>query len=328
MQPMERLSDDELRQMLVRAAQDGGTANTFFGAFQYVQELVRGNYSATLHQGIALLEKCRQLDPVTYRTIHKGTPFYWLGTAAFLMHDYQNALFYFDTAVSEDLRANAHPVNNPTPGLYFIQLDGDPAEQAARPLVQVTQERVQRALDGYNARPGAIALSLNEVRESFLREALLPEGQRLRTLATAFISFFLEWDHRRFLLELRAEKGTTEPFFLHLFKGCLLFESLVKANRRNTPPDGRTLENTLEYVHAELGIPRNLRIGSRNFPAIVAAVPLADNSIETAIKFTGMIRNTVGHNLGWDAQLDATTYDGLAARVGASCFHAIACLYR
>ena len=146
--------------MFVRAAQDGGTANAFFGAFPYVQELVRGNYSATLHQGIALLEKCRQLDPITYQTIHKGTPFYWLGTAAFLIHDYQNALFYYDTAVSEDLRAHAHPVNNPTPGLYFIQLNGDPPEQAARTLVQITQEKVQRALDGYNARPGASALSL------------------------------------------------------------------------------------------------------------------------------------------------------------------------
>ena len=313
--------------MFVGASQDGKTANDFFGAFPYVQELIRGNYSAALHQGIGLLEKCQQLDPAAYKVIHKGTPFYWLGTAAFLVHDYQSALFFYDTAVSEDLRAHAHPVTNSTPGLRFIQIEGDQPEQAARALVQATQARVQRAIDEYNTRPGRIHLRIEDVRERFLRKALLPEGKHLRTLATAFISFFLEWDHRMLLAKLRVEAGTTEPFFIHLFKGCLLFESLLKANPINAPANDCTLGDTLQHLHVELGIPHNLAIGRVTFPVIVAALPLADDSIRTAIELTGKIRNTVGHNLGWEAALDTATYDGLASRVAASCLHAIGCLY-
>jgi hypothetical protein len=61
------------------------------------------NYSAALDQGINLLATCKQIDADAYRRIHKGTPFYWLGTAAFLVHDYQTATFLFDAAVSEDI---------------------------------------------------------------------------------------------------------------------------------------------------------------------------------------------------------------------------------
>jgi len=45
----------------------------------------------------------------------------------------------------------------------------------------------------------------------------------------------IEWDYRSTLIELRPGDGTAEPFFIHLFRGCVLFESLLKAN----PKDNR-----------------------------------------------------------------------------------------
>src|SRR3970040_2396775 len=52
----------------------------------------------------------------------------------------------------------------------------------------------------------------------------------LRTLATAFISYFIEWDFRKDHFEYGVKQGTSEPFFSHLFRGCVLFESLLRHN--------------------------------------------------------------------------------------------------
>ena len=58
----------------------------------------------------APLNRCLSLDASLYEELHKGTPFYWTGTAAFMLHDYRTAAFFHDAAISEDLRAGADPV--------------------------------------------------------------------------------------------------------------------------------------------------------------------------------------------------------------------------
>src|SRR5712692_5804099 len=101
------ITSEELRNQLMQAASDPGAANAFFGRFSYLGELIAGNYSASFDQGCDLLRLCQGVAPEEYGRIHKGTPFYWLGTAAFLKHDYETAVFFYDAAVTEDLRINA-----------------------------------------------------------------------------------------------------------------------------------------------------------------------------------------------------------------------------
>lgn len=328
---MSSITNDDLRNQLIQAVNDPGAANAFFGQFSYVGELISGNYSASFDEGCRLLRLCQQLAPEEYKKIHKGTPFYWLGTAAFLKYDYETAVFFYDAAVTEDLRINANPDTNSTPSLRFIQIEADPVEQAARSLVQDTHCRLEIALGNYNRLPGRLAnvapLQLSEVRGCFLKRAVLPGGEGLRTLATAFISFLLEWDYLSALTVLRPAEGTTEPFFIHLFKGCLLFESLLKANPKRLP-SGRTLGEVLRNLSSDLGTPNNINIGGTDFPAILATLPNAGDSVSVAVEYAGKIRNTVGHNLGWKAHLDTSNYDSLAGKVASACLHAIACLYR
>jgi hypothetical protein len=82
----------------------------------------------------------------------------------------------------------------------------------------------------------------------------------------------IEWDYRSTLIELRPGDGTAEPFFIHLFKGCVLFESLLKANPKDIPPPTRhTLDRVLQYLHSHLSTPANIDIGgktSRRYLAI------------------------------------------------------------
>lgn len=328
------LSNDELVELL-RASAFGDTAlaDDFFGRFNYVQELVNGNFSTALDLGISLLLQCRSLDENAYTTIHKGTPFYWLGTAAFMVHDHETATFFFDASVSEDIRAGADPINNVTPALRFIQIEGNQPNQAAQGLVLASQARVDDLLNQYNnmtGRPANMAdLTLNDLRQTFLQPAVSPDHKGWRSIATTFISFVLEWDYRNAMLDLRTNAGTSEPFFMHLFKGCVLFESLLKANpNHQLPPNANTLGPVLQNLHAELNIPHNMPIGQSNLPDIIRDLGNADNNIRTAVEFTGRLRNSVGHNIGWNVNIGKIQYQRLFQMVAASCFHSIACLYR
>ena len=326
------LTEDELRHAFLTASNGPReNGNHFFNQFKYKYDLFAGNYAAALNQGLDLLTICRAIDETAYARIHKGSAYYWIGIAAFLMHEHELAAFFFDAAVAEDLRAGADPVNNPTPSFRYILVEGEPPEQAARELVQATQARIEELIYNYNARPGrpprVKALTIEGLRARFLRPSISPGGENLRSSTTTLISFSMEWDFRNRLFDIRPLQGTAEPFFLHLFKGCVLFESILKGNPTNPPPINSTLRNTLRHLHGELGIPVNIDIGNTNFPDIVADLAGADDSIQTAVEFTGKIRNTLGHNLGWVVTLDKIQYQRLFRMVSSSCFHAIACLY-
>jgi hypothetical protein len=322
------VSGDELKSMLQEAADgDVRAANHFFNRFRYVRELQENhNYSAALRQGMELLATCQALDAQAYEAVHKGTPFYWLGTAAFLSYDYQTAVFFFDAAVSEDLRAGSDPERRGSPALFFVQLDAKPQKQAARRLVESAHQLCHRLIQEYNQMPGAVSLTVDDVRKHFLRPAVSKGHQRWRSLATAFISFLLENGHRSTLLSLRHADGTAEPFFLHLLKGCVLFESLLKANPQGYK--GNTLRDVLRSLSAELGIPSNIDLGARSLQTVIDDLPNARNTIEDAILFTGKLRNQLAHDLGWHVAPSPSEYHAFFRMGATSCLHAIACLYR
>jgi hypothetical protein len=63
-----------------------------------------GNPSLVVRAGVRFLNRCKSLEPVEYDNRWKGTPFYWIGSAAFLAHDYETAAFLYDASASEDVR--------------------------------------------------------------------------------------------------------------------------------------------------------------------------------------------------------------------------------
>jgi len=327
------LTGDELRTaFLAAAAATPKEANAFFGRFKYAYDLFGGNYSSAVNLGLALLASCRAIDQSAYRHIHKGTAYYWIGSAAFLMQEPELAAFFFDAAVSEDLRAGAHPVSNPSPALRFTLIDAAATDQAARPLVEATDARIRELIDNYNSRPGrrpaSPPLSLDAIRKALLLPSLAPENEQLRSLATTLISFSLEWDFRNQLLELGPAKGTSEPYFMHLFKGCVLFESLLRCNPRKPPQATvHALGRLLTLLRDDLGLPHPFLVGNATLPGILAELPQTDESLPSAIRVTARLRNTIGHNLGWVVALSTSDYHRLFRMVASSCLHAIGALY-
>ena len=277
-----------------------------------------GNPSLVVRAGVVFLNRCKSLEPIEYDNRWKGTPFYWIGSAAFLAHDYETAAFLYDASASEDMREvreGEHPPGRITPAIRFLLVQGDQADQAAQALTQHLQTQLDVAINDYNGRQSTIVpqLTLAEIRTHFLQRLL--EARQDTTLVTAFISYFLEWHHRSGLVGLGIRSGSAEPFVLHLFKGCLLFESLLRSNptQRQSSPD--TLGDLLQTFHKELAIPaqrrdRKSRLGidierrDIDFQTVLAAVASADRSIATAVAMTDLTRNTLGHRLDWEVQFD------------------------
>jgi hypothetical protein len=292
----------------------------------YMIQLQSRFFSQAVDEGIEFLRQTKQFARSAYETTPKGTPFYLLAIAAFHSHDFQTATFLFDAALSEDLTHS--PENTNTPALLTMRLDDQDEKQAAFDIVKVVVRQIEAAISSYNARRGNQTLTIGDVRNHFLGRVLLAvDNPHLRTLTTAFISYFFEWDYRVRLIEL-SETGSREPFFMHLFRGCLLFESLLKENPKKSPTQktlGRILNSEL---YAELNIPAALTISSPRFDTIVRSLS-ACQPMDAAIQCTGKARNTLGHNLAWEVvSLGAAEYNLLAENIAVSCLHAISCLYR
>jgi hypothetical protein len=202
--------------------------------------------------------------------------------------------------------------------------------QIKRPafLVTLLKTRIEELVRIYNARNGACKpdLAFDEIRTSFLQPAALVGNEHLRTLVTTFISFFLEWDHRYGLIGMRPEKGTAEPFFMHLFKGCLLFESLLKTSKAQ--PKQTALLGVLNELQGPLLLQKQIQGVQTTFPAVVQSLSADDGSVYSAIDLTYRLRNTTAHSLGWQVALGQKAYKGLVECIAVACLHALGCLYR
>jgi hypothetical protein len=275
-------------------------------------------------EGLAYLAARRNsVGDHRYRQDHKGTPFYILGYSAFACHDYTSASLYFDAAAEADLRY--HKGNLNTAALRFIQILHAPNENLlASGIIAQIEARTEALLNEYHNRTLQQTISLLDLRRRFFEQILKNGPPHLRTMLTAFISFVAEWDYRARQFELVPE-GSREPFFLHLFRGCVLFESLLKS--APGAPQLWTIGDALHHYRNQLGLRGQIRTGANQFNDVVAALT-ANMDVDNAIYSCAQTRNTIGHNLVWStADLNSQTYDWLVKNIGASCIHAISKLY-
>jgi hypothetical protein len=326
-----KVSDDELASLLQAGSGSKELAANFWRAFtDYpVKLLGEGNPSQATAFLIHLLRKCQAVDALHFNEIDKGIPYDWLGMAMFLNHDYQTATFFLDGAVAEDLRWGADPEKAPTPAMLFITLEGIQPLQSAQKLVQAAEAKIQRSLEFYKSLSGKPSYlpdcSLLRLRLKLLRPALQKENPGWLVLAINFISLFLEKGYRDEIFELRPGGGTFEPFYRHLFKGCVLFADLLKENLKKKPA-ADTLEGALAELHVELGISSILNpVGA--FQDLLGDLTSADQRIETAISYTLSLQHSIGGHLNWNLPMTQAQYLRLFEMVASACLHAVACLY-
>jgi hypothetical protein len=326
-----KITDTELISALQVATASRETATQFWRSVtDYPNLLLReGNVAQAQVLLLNLLDKCRNLASQDYLKIHKGSPFYWLAIAAFLMHDFQTAEFFLDATITEDIQWGANEDKNPTPAMSFILLEPGQLNPNAQKLAQAAEAKLQLCFEYYKSLAGKPTwlpdLSLPRLRLKFLHPALSRSNPSWRRLAVSLISFLLEWDFRNDLYPLRVTDGTFEPYYLHLLKGCVLFEGLLNENPKKKPVGG-DLAAVVSELQAELGIspPSNL---SGRLNGLLGDLAQADNRIETAVAFTLRLRRAVSQATGEGETVSLGQYRQLFEMVVSAGLYTLACLY-
>lgn len=251
-----------------------------------------------------LLDMLEDFNPGHFRAIHKGTPYYFLGWTAFQVEDYEKGVFYLDSAISEDLRllgpnydVNVSPG---TPGIDFLLLTGS-GNQVALATASELMRLVQAEVD-YFANQAGVNLTKDIFVQKFIKESGLFKDGTFRTVVTSLYSFILEFKSRQQQLKIRSsEGGSIEPFLTHLFKGCVIFESLLKLKvPGNTVA---TLHPAISAHNPTLGVDMSIFPRNASFGDIVTLlqqlnaqnVPFKDICFAVAYG----LRNTTGHQLAW-----------------------------
>ena len=297
-----------------------------------------GLYHTLREHLFTLLRLCNDIDPSTYDVIHKGHPFFFIGISSFRLRDYQTAISFFDAALSEDLKLED---GKERPSVLFFTLKGDNPNNAAQVDTKLVQSNVKISINHYNELISQSEKNnksdIDQFRENFIYYILDNyQDAGLRTLLTAFITFLVEWEFRDNNFELGIKNGTSEPFFMHLFRGCVLLESLL--NRNPNPKDQHKeqkdqLGKLINYYRNELFLPKEWKFEHNNekinnLGRLIEYLIKHNMTIEYSFKVSYWLRNNLGHNIAWQYSIDRESYRKLFHCVVFSCFHVINCLWK
>ena len=255
------------------------------------------------YENLLSLLHCSNSDK--YRQIHKGTPFYYLSWTAFDMGNYEKALFYMDSAISEDIRKDPGGwINNPAG--RFLTL-GPPAVQAAARVAPALNIAVGTQIARFNGISTRPPLSVDDFVDRFVRSLVADPPKR--SIITAFYTFLLEFEDLSRCLELRSTQGgSIEPFLTHLFKGGLIFESLLKhlyPQKDNGQPV-KTLGDIFQTTNFRNEFLINVQTSAASLEDVLAVAQ--QKSVQVAFDTASRIRNTAGHNLVWNDVFTMVNY--------------------
>jgi len=319
------------------AASDPELATKFWNKNNPVpRELLNLGLYHTLREHLfTLLRLCKDIDPVAYDIIHKGHPFFFIGISSFRLRDYQTAISFFDAALSEDLEIEDSK-ERPT-DLFFL-LKGDNPKNAAQIDTKLVQLEVNRSINKYNElisqNNNIKKFDIDKLRDNFISYVLENYNDPgLRTLLTTFITFIAEWEFRDSNFELGIKKGTAEPLFMHLFRGCLLFESLLLRNPKHKPGHKKEdLFNLIDNYRECMGLKKDWKLihhkeEFKPLEKLLIHMNEFRDTIDYSILISYWLRNNLGHNIGWKDTIDREAYNKLYLFVSSACLHVINCLW-
>lgn len=263
-----------------------------------------------------LMQNLRNEDASKFSLIHKGTSYYFLAWTAFEIRNFSKAVFYMDLALGEDIRKCTVPgksqadaakeaLNNPGGNLWkFI-----PEGPAAR-VIQQLKRLITRELQNYKNRTSE-EIILNNFVGKFVIESIVQDVKN-RSLISSFYSYLIEADDFYETLKIRSQNlSSIEPLLNSLFKGGLIFESLLKvvADQKTwTISTGRgsgkrplTLEgfSRCSDFLSLFGLVTGDFVTSA--PDLQTTLSNAnDDTIKTSFSTTAQLRNTAGHDLRRD----------------------------
>jgi len=284
-------------------------ADRYFGAFGVgnVVQVVNAPHERFICYEF-LLTMLRQKNITKFEKMHKGTPYYFLAWTAFDIRDYERAIYYLDAALAEDIRLWPGQWMNTPIGMILTLQDGGTAIRIIQEIRGKFNEIISQLFTDVQ-----ITIDIRTFIEKFVL-AVINQDKKNRSIVTSLYSFILEFYDREAMLLLRSsERGTIEPFLMHLLKGVVIFETLIKevAQKNSWKMDSgsqrgsdiKTLGN-LDYCSAFTS--KYCRLQDQDTVHNIQDVLnlISKNDLETAINVTYLLRNKVSHDLRWDDIFD------------------------
>lgn len=249
----------------------------------------------------ALLEELQAIDKDKFAKTHKGTAFFFLFWTAYDCGFYDKALFYLDAAISENILIAPHRWHERRSAKY-LWLSEAPDKEAGR-AVEHTKGLLKEQLERFNRIAGVKTVTLGDFVEKFVRKLVIKtangrvESRPERTIVTALYTYLAEAEERYAELKLRSRGGgSIELPLKHLFKGGLIFESLLK-ERYPTHRNGM-LGKIFKGADFQRDFPGAIDTSAKSLADILALT--SSDSRPTAFEVTSKLRNTTGHKLVWD----------------------------
>ena len=319
------LSDAEMLALLQTVPRNLVSENAFLSDIRFVPGIARTGQGRAVdpQESLAeyerILSQIKRVDPPRFGVMHKGTPYYLMGWLAYSSRDYESGVFYMDAALSED---HANDLDwQGTPAAAFMFLNPTHPQAAANHIVAEIRQEVDAQVTRYQALAGT-PFTTDDLVNRFIRPSA--HDPTHRSIVTALLTFTLEGKQRLLQMYVRsAHDGTLEPFLTHLFKGGLIFESILKRfyhGQKKTPAAkpattmGAYLSLPTTRPDLQIAMPtplyQTLPRPTFTLPDVLSSLPgwrgaaLADRAIAIAYG----IRNTSGHDLGWPAHFDSAVY--------------------
>ncbi|MBD3250226.1 MAG: hypothetical protein GF381_01475 [Candidatus Pacebacteria bacterium] len=288
---------------------DIGRGDSFFEAFGVGNAL---NKISRPHERFLcyehLLKHLEKTNKMKFKKIHKGTPYYFMAWLSLDLMRCKRALFYIDAAIAEDIRKADGNIEEAlqTPVGHMLRLKVGNQNLEIFPgyrATQILRDIFKKELDDFRNRTG-IKVSLDCLVHNFVVK-ILKQNKKNRSLLSSFYTFILENKQILDLISLRScDGGSTELITQHLFKGALIFESILKTRYKRTN-NGQKIK-TLGGFHLNgeyiSKYPKLKGMSSFSFKCLVGIIKRTKykNSLPNSFKTTARIRNMTGHNLNWD----------------------------
>ena len=233
-------------------------------------------------------------DERKYEKIHKGTPFFFLGWIAFDLKNYETAVFYLDAAISENIKFNIDWLKFPSGKFLALESKG---KHPWKRINDILSTKISDELNRFSKVSG-LSISKEDFREQFIK--ILLQTNENHSIITAFYSYILEFEEREKELSLKSSRGgSMEPVLTYLFKGGLIFESLLKNKyKKSDSSNFSTLKKIFSDNNFKNDFFSGVQTSARTLSEIINGI--SDNTLETAFNTCSKLRNTSGHNLVWN----------------------------
>lgn len=294
----------------------GTNADEYFNRFQlkYIDKhSLNPLYEIQIYT--ELLNQLRNNIADKYEKIHKGTPYFFLGFNSLLIKNFEDAVYYLDLAIAEDIKNYGSPAALTSGAASFFLLNSKFNAPFKKYYYSTLEEIINHELNRFNSNKRD-KLEITDFKK-FVSQMILGEKS---SIITTLYTFILKKESIMNMLTLRTlNKTSIEPMVSHLFKGALLFESLLKyyhlpSLSKNYPIRainniGGILDKKEIYTLYQYHF---VNCRSNSLTDIFNYANQHDKqSIETAFHVTCRIRNLVVHNLNLPGRFNPIDYENI-----------------